>query len=232
MDGSVRSGVGPTLGRHLIPGRSHLGTLSGSLVPPYPYHDRVVETVLLAEPRGFCAGVEMAIKALTWMVGVFEPPVYCYHEIVHNAAVVSIFRRAGVVFVDSIDDVPAGCADHAFGPRILTGGDCCGRAKQRSDGRCGVPSRHQGAPRGEAARRRGYAVIYVGHRGHDEAVGTMAVAPNAVGSLTPPPDSVDSHPLTQQRWPCLPRPRSVCSSGMRCSPRQRPGSRIVDRPSI
>ena len=43
--------------------------------------------VLLAEPRGFCAGVEMAINALTWMVKVFEPPVYCYHEIVHNAAV-------------------------------------------------------------------------------------------------------------------------------------------------
>jgi 4-hydroxy-3-methylbut-2-enyl diphosphate reductase len=47
-----------------------------------------VERVLLAEPRGFCAGVEMAIKALAWMVRAFEPPVYCYHEIVHNRLVV------------------------------------------------------------------------------------------------------------------------------------------------
>ena len=49
--------------------------------------------MLLAEPRGFCAGVEMAIKALAWMVRVFEPPVYCYHEIVHNRLVVEEFSR-------------------------------------------------------------------------------------------------------------------------------------------
>ena len=60
----------------------------------------MVEQVLLAEPRGFCAGVEMAIKALTWMTRVFPPPVYCYHQIVHNAAVVAAFEAAGVVFVD------------------------------------------------------------------------------------------------------------------------------------
>ena len=49
------------------------------------------ERVVLAEPRGFCAGVEKAIKALAWMVRVFEPPVYCYHEIVHNRFVVDQF---------------------------------------------------------------------------------------------------------------------------------------------
>ena len=67
-----------------------------------------VERVLLAEPRGFCAGVEMAIKALSWMVEAFDPPVYCYHEIVHNQLVVDRFRDQGVIFVDHIDDVPAG----------------------------------------------------------------------------------------------------------------------------
>ncbi len=67
-----------------------------------------VEKVLLAEPRGFCAGVEMAIKALAWMVRVFEPPVYCYHEIVHNRLVVDRFREQGVIFVDDVDVVPAG----------------------------------------------------------------------------------------------------------------------------
>ena len=63
-----------------------------------------METVLLAQPRGFCAGVEMAIKALSWMVRVFEPPVYCYHEIVHNRLVVDRFRELGVVFVDLVDE--------------------------------------------------------------------------------------------------------------------------------
>ena len=82
----------------------------------------MVDTVLLAEPRGFCAGVEMAIKALTWMVRIFEPPVYCYHEIVHNASVVGAFERAGVVFVDDIDEVPAGRSGDALGPRFLARG--------------------------------------------------------------------------------------------------------------
>src|SRR5207249_3780096 len=70
-----------------------------------------VQTVLLAEPRGFCAGVEMAIKALAWMVRAFEPPVYCYHEIVHNRLVVDRFREQGVVFVDDIADVPPDLGD-------------------------------------------------------------------------------------------------------------------------
>ena len=61
------------------------------------YPDPVdVDRVLLAEPRGFCAGVEMAIKALAWMVRTFEPPVYCYHEIVHNRLVVERFESLGL----------------------------------------------------------------------------------------------------------------------------------------
>src|SRR5258708_25165703 len=67
-----------------------------------------VQKVLLAEPRGFCAGVEMAIKALAWMVRAFEPPVYCYHEIVHNRLVVERFREQGVIFVDDPSEVPPG----------------------------------------------------------------------------------------------------------------------------
>lgn len=67
-----------------------------------------VDKVIVASPRGFCAGVEMAIKALAWMVRAFEPPVYCYHEIVHNKVVVDRFRSLGVVFVDDIVEVPEG----------------------------------------------------------------------------------------------------------------------------
>ena len=64
--------------------------------------------MILASPRGFCAGVEMAIKALAWLVRTFDGPVYCYHEIVHNKLVVRRFEQLGVVFVDDISEVPPG----------------------------------------------------------------------------------------------------------------------------
>ena len=82
-----------------------------------------VDRVLLAAPRGFCAGVEMAIKALAWMVRTFEPPVYCYHEIVHNKLVVDRFRDLGVVFVDDIAEVPPGrpimLSAHGSAPEVV-----------------------------------------------------------------------------------------------------------------
>ena len=82
-----------------------------------------MERVLLAEPRGFCAGVEMAIKALTWMVRAFDEPVYCYHEIVHNKLVVERFEALGVVFVDDIDEVPNGApvmlSAHGSAPEVV-----------------------------------------------------------------------------------------------------------------
>src|SRR5580692_385312 len=82
-----------------------------------------VDRVMLAEPRGFCAGVEKAIKALSWMVRVFDPPVYCYHEIVHNRVVVDRFRAQGVVFVDDIESVPADAplmlSAHGTAPEVV-----------------------------------------------------------------------------------------------------------------
>ncbi len=108
-----------------------------------------VERVLLAEPRGFCAGVEMAIKALTWMTRIFDGPVYCYHEIVHNEWVVKAFERVGVVFVNDIAEVPEGApimlSAHGSAPEVVAAaaGPC------RSRDRRGVPPGHQGASRGE-----------------------------------------------------------------------------------
>ncbi|MEY4405322.1 MAG: hypothetical protein RI976_1253 [Actinomycetota bacterium] len=67
-----------------------------------------IEKIVLASPRGFCAGVEMAIKALAWMVRTFDAPVYCYHEIVHNKIVVDRFKKLGVVFVDDLSEIPQG----------------------------------------------------------------------------------------------------------------------------
>src|SRR5438128_7456517 len=98
------------------------GTTSQSTWRRYP-GPMPVEQVLLAEPRGFCAGVEMAIKALAWMVRAFDPPVYCYHEIVHNRLVVQRFEDLGVVFVDDVADVPAGrpimLSAHGSAPEVV-----------------------------------------------------------------------------------------------------------------
>src|SRR3954469_849041 len=139
-----------------------------------------VDKVLLAAPRGFCAGVEMAIKALSWMVRVFEPPVYCYHEIVHNRVVVDRFERLGVVFVGSVDEVPDGAplmlSAHGSAPQVVAAARATGGAVV--DAVCPLVTKVHHEVKVRAGK--GYTVVYVGHEGHDEAVGTMAVAPEAV----------------------------------------------------
>ena len=141
------------------------------------------ERVLLAQPRGFCAGVEMAIKALAWMVRSFEPPVYCYHEIVHNQLVVKRFEDLGVVFVDDIDEVPVGrpimLSAHGSAPEVVEA------ARQRGsyvvDSVCPLVTKVHHEVKVRTGK--GYRVVYVGHEGHEEAVGTMAVAPDAISRV-------------------------------------------------
>src|SRR5438105_3743786 len=139
-----------------------------------------VERVLLAAPRGFCAGVEMAIKALSWMVRTFEPPVYCYHEIVHNQLVVDRFRDLGVVFVDDVADVPAGAplmlSAHGSAPEVVEAAAAKGGFVV--DAVCPLVTKVHHEVKVRAGK--GYAIVYVGHEGHDEAVGTMAVAPESI----------------------------------------------------
>ena len=100
-----------------------------------------VDRVLLAAPRGFCAGVEKAVKALAWMVRVFDPPIYCYHEIVHNRIVVEEFERRGVVFVDDVALVPPGAAvmlsAHGSAPEVevAAGAGICYFRRHTADGR-------------------------------------------------------------------------------------------------
>jgi 4-hydroxy-3-methylbut-2-en-1-yl diphosphate reductase len=139
-----------------------------------------VDRVLLASPRGFCAGVEMAIKSLAWMVRVFEPPVYCYHEIVHNQVVVDRFRDLGVIFVDDVTEVPAGAplmlSAHGTAPQVLA----LARARGGTvvDAACPLVTKVHHEVKTRAAK--GYEIIYIGHEGHQEAIGTVAVAPDAV----------------------------------------------------
>ena len=140
----------------------------------------VVERVLLAEPRGFCAGVEMAIKALAWMVRAFPPPIYCYHEIVHNKIVVERFERQGVIFVDDIDEVPPGhpimLSAHGSAPEVVAAAKS--RGSYVVDSVCPLVTKVHHEVKVRAGK--GYRVVYVGHEGHEEAVGTMAVAPDAI----------------------------------------------------
>ena len=140
----------------------------------------MIDQVLLASPRGFCAGVDMAIKALTWMIQAFDPPVYCYHEIIHNQKVVKRFEDAGVVFVDDIGEVPPGSpimlSAHGSAPEVEQAAPRPGRLRR---GR-GVPLVTKVTTRSRTRAAKGYQIVYVGHEGHEEAVGTMAVAPEAI----------------------------------------------------
>ena len=122
----------------------------------------------------------MAIKALSWMVRSFDEPVYCYHEIVHNKVVVDRFREKGVVFVDDIDDVPPGSpimlSAHGSAPEVVAA------ARERGsyvvDAVCPLVTKVHHEVKVRAGK--GYHIVYVGHEGHEEAVGTMAVAPDSI----------------------------------------------------
>jgi 4-hydroxy-3-methylbut-2-en-1-yl diphosphate reductase len=122
----------------------------------------------------------MAIKALSWMVRIFDPPVYCYHEIVHNQVVVDRFREMGVVFVDDVTAVPSGAplmlSAHGTAPAVVAAARARGGVVV--DAVCPLVTKVHHELKVRAGK--GYTVLYVGHEGHDEAVGTMAVAPNSV----------------------------------------------------
>ena len=136
--------------------------------------------ILLAAPRGFCAGVHMAIDSLDLMLRHFGPPVYVYHEIVHNQYVVESFRKKGAVFVDSIDEVPENSvllfSAHGVSPEIREA------ARQRGlnamDATCPLVTKvHLEAIK---YARQNYTIILIGHEGHDEVIGTMGEAPEAI----------------------------------------------------
>ncbi|HKA83149.1 MAG TPA: 4-hydroxy-3-methylbut-2-enyl diphosphate reductase, partial [Acidimicrobiales bacterium] len=156
-----------------------------------------VDKVLLAAPRGFCAGVEMAIKALAWMVRAFEPPVYCYHEIVHNQQVVDRFRDLGVVFVDDIAEAPEGrpimLSAHGSAPEVVAAARA--RGSYVVNAVCPLVTKVHHEVKVRSGK--GYRIVYVGHEGHEEAVGTMAVAPDAI-DLVESVSDVDALPATDQ----------------------------------
>jgi len=136
--------------------------------------------ILVAGPRGFCAGVNMAIESLNIALDHFGAPLYVYHEIVHNKLVVESFRDKGVIFVGDLADVPPGAtllfSAHGVAPEIRD------RARQQNliaiDATCPLVTKVHI----EAARfaQQGYTIILIGHEGHDEVIGTMGEAPDAI----------------------------------------------------
>lgn len=151
--------------------------------------------VLLANPRGFCAGVNMAIDCLEECIRAFGPEIYVYHEIVHNRHVVERFTREGVKFVDDLEEVPPGSillySAHGVSPEIRA------KAKARSlraiDATCPLVTKvHLEAIKFAQA---GYNIVLIGHEGHDEVIGTMGEAPESI-TLVETAEEVDSLPFS------------------------------------
>jgi 4-hydroxy-3-methylbut-2-enyl diphosphate reductase len=149
--------------------------------------------ILLVNPRGFCAGVEMAIEVVEQILEAMaeagaSDPVYVYHEIVHNKHVVSRFHHRGVVFVEEIDAIPEGSvvvfSAHGVSPEVRQ------QARARNltaiDATCPLVTKVHA----EAIRysRQGYQILLVGHRDHQEVVGTRGEAPNAIQVVESPDD--------------------------------------------
>ena len=150
--------------------------------------------ILLASPRGFCAGVNMAIETLETAIRLYGTPIYVYHEIVHNKHVVDRFVREGAVFVDAVEDVPAGAvllfSAHGVAPEVRR--VSAERRLRAIDATCPLVTKvHLEAIKYAKA---GYRIVLIGHEGHDEVIGTMGQAPEAF-TLVDSTDEVDALPF-------------------------------------
>src|SRR5262245_1647403 len=133
--------------------------------------------IILASPRGFCAGVNMAIETLERAIDLFGTPVYVYHEIVHNKYVVERFQKEGAVFVDDLREVPEEghllFSAHGVSPEVRNIAEQ--RRLKTIDATCPLVTKvHLEAVR---FAKQGYKIILIGHEGHDEVIGTMGEAP-------------------------------------------------------
>ena len=140
----------------------------------------LVKRVLLASPRGYCAGVERAVETVERALRLYGPPVYVRRQIVHNAHVVRELESRGAVFVADETDVPKGAtlvlSAHGVSPSVYA------RAEERRlntiDATCPLVTKVHVQARRYAAD--GYAIVLIGHAGHEEVVGTMGEAPRSI----------------------------------------------------
>jgi 4-hydroxy-3-methylbut-2-enyl diphosphate reductase len=146
--------------------------------------------VFLANPRGFCAGVNMAIECLDQAIRICGPEIYVFHEIVHNKHVVDRFTKQGVKFVDALAEVPVGSyllySAHGVSPQIRA--EARARRLKTIDATCPLVTKvHLEAVR---FSRQGYRIVLIGHEGHDEVIGTMGEVPENI-ILVESPEDVD-----------------------------------------
>lgn len=137
-------------------------------------------TVLLAAPRGYCAGVDRAVIAVEKALDHYGAPVYVRKQIVHNKHVVASLERRGAIFVDEIDEAPDGCvmvfSAHGVSPAVVK--DAASRNMQTIDATCPLVTKvHREVQRFDSE---GYDILLIGHEGHEEVEGTAGEAPHAV----------------------------------------------------
>jgi 4-hydroxy-3-methylbut-2-en-1-yl diphosphate reductase len=181
----------------------HYDAEAGETVVPYAPDRSPVDAarprirpmkILLASPRGFCAGVNMAIETLETAIRLHGTPIYVYHEIVHNKHVVDRFVREGAVFVDAVEEVPEGAvllfSAHGVAPEIRR--VAAERRLRAIDATCPLVTKvHLEAIKYAKA---GYRIMLIGHEGHDEVIGTIGQAPDAF-TLVETPDDVATLPF-------------------------------------
>jgi 4-hydroxy-3-methylbut-2-en-1-yl diphosphate reductase len=144
------------------------------------YHEAVVKRVVLAWPRGYCAGVERAVDTVERAIRLFGPPVYVRKQIVHNRHVVSDLERKGAIFVEDEAEVPEGAVTilsaHGVAPEVYR--NAAGRHLSVIDATCPLVTKvHLEARR---FAREGYTILLIGHQGHEEVIGTSGEAPDRI----------------------------------------------------
>ena len=159
----------------------------------------MVKRLVLASPRGYCAGVERAVEIVARALELHGPPVYVRKQIVHNAHVVRDFEARGAVFVESEEEVPAGAAvvlsAHGVAPSVYE--QAAARGLETIDATCPLVSKVHAEARGFAAQ--GYTIFLIGHAGHEEIVGTMGEAPEAILLIESAEDAARVQPPQTER---------------------------------
>src|SRR5438270_107292 len=138
------------------------------------------ERLLLAAPRGYCAGVDRAVQTVERALELYGPPVYVRKEIVHNKHVVEQLRTRGAVFVDEETEVPEGetvvFSAHGVAPAVHA--NAAGRGLRTIDATCPLVTKVHVEAKKFAAQ--GYTIVLIGHAGHEEVEGTMGEAPESI----------------------------------------------------
>ena len=157
----------------------------------------MVDNLYVVTPRGFCAGVEMAIKALTWMLKIYDEPVYCYHEIVHNDWIVQKFKEKNVIFIEDPKELPADSivmlSAHGTAPKVEMEFKNISMTSVNSVCPLVTKVHHEAKKFSENGKK----IIYVGHKNHDEAIGALGVAPNNM-ILVETVDDLDNYSLRNE----------------------------------